>query len=109
MRSRNLWALGKLAVTKQDREISWSTFCSFTAADMQTSEEKGIKVCVFHYPAFRGWEGCIPTLQSSESEYNEKSFAVAAVKGVVCPVLSRKASLVTSYTRHDSTSKGSKG
>lgn len=45
---------------------------------MQTGKEKGIKVFGFHYPAvtkypaFGGWEGCIPTRRSSEGEYNEK-------------------------------------
>ena len=66
---------------------------------MQTVKEKGIKVFVFHYPAvtnypaFEGWEGCIPTPTSSESEYNERLFAVDTINIVFCPVLLKKVCL----------------
>lgn len=59
-------------------EPGWSIFCIFIDAEMQTGKETGIEVFVFRYPAvtkypvFGGREGCIPTLRSSASEYNEK-------------------------------------
>lgn len=84
---------------REDIEPGWSIFCIFIDAEMQTGKKKGIKVLVFQYravtkyPAFWGWEGCLPTLRSSEREYKEKIFALDTINIVFCPVLLQKKSL----------------